>query len=101
VTRWLFAGGFWLAGVLVGYSLFGLLQQLATPDITHAIGVISRCGIYAVATIDSLGGVEAYDAAREAPAAVEAAVNALPESARTAILVPCPVEVAIPGERIG
>jgi hypothetical protein len=79
------------AGIL--FTLLGVTlgKLLATPDITHAIGVISQCGIYAVATIDSLGGVEVYDAAREAPAAVEALVNALPEGARTAVLVPCPL----------
>jgi hypothetical protein len=78
-------------GVGIGAALWAFTNQEPEPVITHAIGVISQCGIYAVATIDSSGALEVYDAAREAPAAVEAIVNALPEGARTTVLVPCPL----------
>lgn len=80
-------------GVMAGISLMAWLATHAPVDLTHAIGVISQCGIYAVATIDSSGAVEIYDAAREATAAVEAAVNALEPAQRTVIQVPCPAPV--------
>lgn len=38
-------------GCVLLACLFGYLGSL--PELTHAIGVVSRCGIYAVATIDS------------------------------------------------
>lgn len=78
------------SGVLIG--LWAALL-ISPAEIVHAIGVVSQCGIYAVATIDSSGAVEVYNAAREAPAAVEALVNALPPEARITVLVPCPFQV--------
>ena len=73
-------------------GIAGLFLASGSPEITRAIGVVSPCGIYAVATIDSSGAVELYNAAREAPAAVEALVNALPPEARITVLVPCPFQ---------
>lgn len=60
------------AGAAVGITLmaavFLAIRITAVPTITHAVGVISRCGVYAVATIDSSGAVEVYDSEREARA---------------------------------
>lgn len=76
-------------GVVLGVTIWAYFAS--EPTITHAIGVVSECGIYAVLTVDSSGAVEAYDAAREAPAEIEAAVAALDSAARTTVWVPCPL----------
>lgn len=83
-----------LIGFVIGWlAISDVVNRLRPIEVVRAIGVISPCGIYAVATVKSDGSVTLHDATRPATPDEEAEVNALPREARIPVMVPCPTLV--------
>jgi hypothetical protein len=89
------AGAVGIIGTVILAVTFEVLQP--EPRVTHAVGVVSPCGVYAVVASKSDGTFEVYDAENEADEDEATVILALPDNKRVTVVVPCPAFTVEPG----